>query len=136
MQLHTLFHKTVNRNKLTLWKFQSHRLSSFTAINKTVTVNGRGGCKFFLFISLFLSVHLYFQNNLNCCKSLFMIIDNLFSSIALLMFSYLQVNCFFPLFPFLHLINMNKRVLSLEVPSFVFHFNSRKKKQTLIVFEP
>ena len=31
-------------------------------------------------------------------------------------------------------MNMNKWVLSLRIPSFVFNFNPRKRKQTLIVF--
>ena len=41
-----IFHKTVNRNKLKVRKFQSHKLGSFSAIKKTVTgVEGgsRGG---------------------------------------------------------------------------------------------
>ena len=37
MQLLSFFYKTVNRNKLKAWTFQSHRLSSFSAIKKTVT---------------------------------------------------------------------------------------------------
>ena len=51
MQLRLIFHKAVNKNKLKVWKFQSHNLSSFSAINETVT--GVGGVKFVLFFSLF-----------------------------------------------------------------------------------
>ena len=36
MQLPSIFHKTVNRNKLKVWKFHNHRISSFSAIKKTV----------------------------------------------------------------------------------------------------
>ena len=31
------FSQNVNKNKLKVWKFQSHRLSRFLAITKTVT---------------------------------------------------------------------------------------------------
>ena len=37
MQLRLVFHKAINKNKLNVWKFRNHRLSSFSAINKTVT---------------------------------------------------------------------------------------------------
>ena len=37
MQLDSIFYKTVNKNKLRVWKFQSHRFSSFLAIKETVT---------------------------------------------------------------------------------------------------
>ena len=87
--LRSISHKTVNRNKLKVWKFQCHRLSSFSAITKTVT-----GVKLFLFSSLISSVHINFQYKLYSCQSLFMIIVNLFSAIALLIFSNLQVHCF------------------------------------------
>ena len=32
-----IFHKTVNENKLKVWKFQSHRFSGFLAIKRSVT---------------------------------------------------------------------------------------------------
>ena len=37
MQLRLIFHKTLNKNKLGVRKFQSHKLSKFSAIKKTVT---------------------------------------------------------------------------------------------------
>ena len=42
IQLYLMFHKTVNKNKLEVWKFQSHSLSSFWAIKKMVNWSGRG----------------------------------------------------------------------------------------------
>ena len=44
LQLHSIFYKTINRNKMKVRRLQSHRLSSFSAIKKTVTgVERRGG---------------------------------------------------------------------------------------------
>ena len=37
LHLDLIFHKKVNKNKLKILKFQSHRLSSFSAIEKTIT---------------------------------------------------------------------------------------------------
>ena len=37
MQLCLVFYKTVHQNKLKVWSFQNHKLSSFSAIRKTVT---------------------------------------------------------------------------------------------------
>ena len=46
MKLESIFHKRVNRKKMKVWEFQSHMLSSFSAIKNTVTgVEGEGGCK-------------------------------------------------------------------------------------------
>ena len=42
MQLHSVFHKTVNRNKLKVWKLQSDSLCSFSAIEMNVTGTGEG----------------------------------------------------------------------------------------------
>ena len=42
VQLQLVFHKTVNENKLKVWKFQSHRFSSFLAIKRSVTGVERG----------------------------------------------------------------------------------------------
>ena len=42
MQLHSIFHKTIHRNKLKVLKFQSHWPSSFPAIKKTVTAVEEG----------------------------------------------------------------------------------------------
>ena len=50
MQLRPIFYKTGNRNKLKFLIFQSHRLSGFPAIKKTVTKVEREWGKFFLFI--------------------------------------------------------------------------------------
>ena len=42
MQLRLIICKTVNKNKLKVWKFLSHRLSGFSAVKETVTrVEGR-----------------------------------------------------------------------------------------------
>ena len=80
MQLCLIFHKRVNKNKLKVGKFQGHGPSSFSTIKKTVTrVEGRRG-NFVLFLSLFLSVQINFQYNLNSHKSLFIVSVNLFSS--------------------------------------------------------
>ena len=57
MQLRSVFHKTVKRNKLKVWKFQSHGLSSFSAINKKTVTEVEGGevisfyqnCRFIFF---------------------------------------------------------------------------------------
>ena len=54
MLLHSIFHKSVNRNKLKVCKFQSHRLISFSAIKETVTV--LEGCIFILII-VFICTH-------------------------------------------------------------------------------
>ena len=100
-----------------------------------------GGSKFGLFLSLFLPVDINFQYKLNSHKSLFIVTVNLFSSIALLIFSHLHFHSFISLiflykvFPFLMTMiksmNINKWVLSLSGSSFVFNFNSRKSKQTI-----
>ena len=66
MQLRSSFHKKGNRKKLKVLKFQSHRVSSFSAIKKTaIGVEERGGGNSFLFLSLFSSVHINFQYKLN-----------------------------------------------------------------------
>ena len=65
MQLHSIFHKIVNRNKLKVRKYQ--RLASFSVIKKTVTGVG-GGSKFFLSLSLSSSLHINFQYKLNSHK--------------------------------------------------------------------
>ena len=61
MQLHSIFHKVVIRNKLKVLKFQSHRLSSFSAIKKTVTRvevgDGGGGSVLFILIMIFVCTH-------------------------------------------------------------------------------
>ena len=80
MQLGLIFHQTGNKKKLKVWKFQSHSLNSFSAIKKTVTGMERRGSKFVLFLSLFLSANINFQDNLNSHKSLFIVTANLFSS--------------------------------------------------------
>ena len=142
MQLHLILYKTVKKNKLKIWKFQSHRVSSFSAIKKMVTRVGgeRGGggegSKFVLFLSLPLFVHINFQCHLNSHKCLVIITVNLFSSVALVIFpSSAILLVLFTLFFFINLMNVNKRVLSLALSSFMFKFNSRKTKQTLIVFD-
>ena len=86
MQLSLIFYKTVDKNELKIWTFQSHRLSSFSAIKKTVTGVEEGGGKFVLFLSLFLSVHVNFRYKFNSYISLLIITVNLFFSIALLIF--------------------------------------------------
>ena len=110
MQLRSISHETVTRNKLKAWKlFQGNRLSSFSPNKKTVTrVEGEGG-KFVLFWSLFSPVCVNLQNKLNYHKSIITI--NSFPFNALLIFSHLQVYCFFPLFFFnffIHLMHKNK----------------------------
>ena len=80
-----LFRNTVNRKKLKAWKFQSHRLISFSAIKGTV--NGvEAVIKFVLFLSLFLYVNVNFKYILSSHKIIFMKIVNLFSSIFQLVF--------------------------------------------------
>ena len=92
MQSHLIFHKTGNQNKLQVLTFQAHRLSSFSAIKQTVTGveegTGEGGCKFFLFLPLFLSAHINSQYKLNSHKSIFIITVNTY-------FFHLKVHCFF-----------------------------------------
>ena len=95
MQLRLIFYKAVNKPKLEVLKFQSHRLGSFQAIKKIETGVEEGGSKFVLFLSLFLSVHINFQYKLNSRKSLFIVIVNL-SSIAELIFRPLLFHCIFP----------------------------------------
>ena len=54
MQLRSMFHKTANKNELKVLKIESHKLSSFLVIGKTVIgVWGSvgQGSKFFLFLS-------------------------------------------------------------------------------------
>ena len=61
VELRLIFHKTINKNNLKVWKFQSHKLNNFSANKKTVTsVKGGGGMG--LFLSLFLSVHNKYSN--------------------------------------------------------------------------
>ena len=94
MQLRLIFHKTVNKNKLIV-KFQSHRLSSFSAIKKTVTkVKGGDGVSSFCSHHNILSVNVNFQYKLNSHKSLLIVTANLFSSIILLIVSHLQFHFF------------------------------------------
>ena len=60
----------------------------------------------------------------------------LLSFTALLIFSHLQIHyCSFDNFFFIYFINDNIWLLSLAVLCFVFNFNSRKCKQTLIVVD-
>ena len=81
LQLHSIFQKTGNRNKLKVLivigivTIQSHRLSSFSTIKKTVTgVEEGGGGQFLLFLSLFSSVNINPQYKFNSShKNLFII---------------------------------------------------------------
>ena len=61
MQLHSIFHKVVIKNKVKVLKFQRHRLSSFSAIKKTVTRvevgGGGGGSVLFILIMIFVCTH-------------------------------------------------------------------------------
>ena len=72
-QLHWMFYKTVNENKLKVWKSQSHRLSSFSLIKKTVS--GVAASSFYSYHYLS-SAHINFQCRLNSHKSLFTITAN------------------------------------------------------------
>ena len=105
------FSQNINKKNLKISKLQSHRLSSFSTFKKTVTDVKVSGDKFVLFLWLFLSVHQNFQYKLNSHKSLFIITVNLFSSIAILIFSHLQFHFLFLLFFFINSMNMNKWVL-------------------------
>ena len=137
MKLRLIFHKTlIKRNwKTGHFKLIYLALAIFQQLRKLyLELKGRGG-KFVLFLSLLLSVHINFQYKLNSHRSLFIETFYLFFSIALLIFSYLQFQCFFLWFLFINLMNMCNWILSLAVPSFVSNFNSRKNKQTLIVFD-
>ena len=60
MQLVLIFNKTVNKNKLKVSNFRSHRPNRFSAITKAVTeVGGEGGGgEFIMFFFLFLSVRI------------------------------------------------------------------------------
>ena len=73
--------------------FQSHKISRPSAIKKT-NCSGRLGT-FFLFLALFSFVHINFQYQLNSHKKLFIMTVNLFSFIALLVTSHLQVHFFY-----------------------------------------
>ena len=96
MQLRSIFHETVSRKKLKVWKFQSYMLSCFSAIKKTVTGVEGGG------------VHINFQYKFNSHNSLVLITANSLSSIALfIFFSSASSLLFFQLF-FIHLMTMNK----------------------------
>ena len=136
IQSSLILYKTVNITKLKVLKFQGHRLSSLSAIKNFVTGVKRKWGELVLFLSIFPSVHISFQYLLNFHKSILIKTVNLFSSIALFIFCHLQVHSFFLSFFFIYLLNMNRWVLSLAVPCFVFKFNSRKSKQTPIVFDP
>ena len=101
---------------------------------------GGGGCwgggegQLLLFLWSFLSVHINFQYKLNSHKRFFIVTVNLLSSVHFnLLYSFLFICNFavFLYFLFINLMNINKRVLSLAVPSLVFNFNSRKSKQTV-----
>ena len=100
-------YKTVNRNKLKVWQFKSHRFINFSAVKKTVA--GVGGRMFFLFLLLSLSVHINFQYKLNSHKSHF-ITGNLFSSTALLIFllSVSSVSLFLKFSSYILWITVNK----------------------------
>ena len=127
-----LFRNTVNRKKLKAWKFQSHRLTSFSAIKGTVNWV-EAVMKFVLFLSLFLYVNVNFEYILSSHKIIFMKTVNLLSSIFQLVFRICKFIVSF-LKSFIHLMNMNKWDLSLAVPCFLFNFNSRKTKPTIIAF--
>ena len=90
MQLSLIFHKKVNRNKLKVRKFQSHRLSSFSAIKKIVIRVQEGVSSLYSYHCL----RLYnFHYKLSSHKSLIITVKPI-SSTALLNFSYLHVQCF------------------------------------------
>ena len=125
----------MNNSRLKTWKFQIHKLSSFSSIKEIVTRKKRTRSKLVLFLSLFLSVHMDFQNKLNYRISLFIVTVSFFYSIAILIFFFIcNFTVFFLEFFFINLMDMNKWVLPLVVISFTFDFNSRKTKQALIVF--
>ena len=111
MQLRSIFHK---RESLKIQRVIG-LLSRFWAIKKAVTkVEERS--KFFLFLSLFLSVDINMQVRLNPQKSIFRITVNLFSSITysfssasslfffFIHFSLLQIYCCSSLYSFLWII--------------------------------
>ena len=59
VKLESILHKTVNRKKMKVWEFQSHTLSSFLAIKKSVTgVEGEGVESYFAF-SIFVIIFVY-----------------------------------------------------------------------------
>ena len=95
MQLHWMFYKTVNENKLNIWKSQSHRLSSFSLIKKTVS--GVAVSSFYSYHYLS-SAPINFQCGLNSHKSLFTITAKWFSSTTLFIFFI----CTFTVFLFLN----------------------------------
>ena len=61
IQLHSIFHKTGNRNNMKVLKFQSHRFSSLPAIKKTVNgvEEGEGGSSFYSYH--YFRLHINFQ---------------------------------------------------------------------------
>ena len=135
MELRLIFHKTLLKRNWKTGHFKLIYLAVFQQLRKLyLELKGRGG-KFVLFLSLFLSVHINFQYKLNSHRSLFIETFYLFFSIALLIFSHLQFQCFFLWFLFINLLNMCNWILSSAVPSFVSNFNSRKNEQTLIFFD-
>ena len=100
MQLRSIFYKAAETN----WKSENFKvIDSFFQQLIKLQLEWKGS-KFFLFLSLFLPVHINFQRKLNPHKSLFIVTVNLFSSIALLILLHLQVYCFFLLI-FLYTFN-------------------------------
>ena len=94
IQLPSFFHKTLIK---TNWKskIQSQRLSSFSALKKTVTGVEGGEGKIVLFLSLPLSVHINLQYKLYSHTSLSIVTFCLLFSIALLTFCLQQSHCLF-----------------------------------------
>ena len=117
MQLHWTFQKAVNKIN---WKPKNFKFLGWAVFHQLrnwfLEWKRRGGM-FNLFLSLVLSVH----------------INLLFSNDLLIFFSS-PISLFFFFNFVIYLLNMNKWVLSLVVPPLVFNFNSRNRKQTLIVF--
>ena len=132
IQLCSIFPEKVHVNKLTVWTFQSHRLNSFSAIKKTVTGMegaGEGGEKVSSFYSIIIfvcsskftiSIEFSWKSFYHNCQFLsFYCFNYFFSSESLLVL--------------VHLMNMDKWLSFWAVLCFVFKFNLRERKQTLIV---
>ena len=70
MQLGSVFHKIVNKNKLKIWNFKDIGLVVFQQLRK-LELEWKEGGKLFLFLSFLFSVAINFQYKLSSHKSFY-----------------------------------------------------------------
>ena len=98
--VHACYYTQFFTKQLVETKWKPYFFNNCKNYNWSGSRRGGGVLSFFLFLSLFSSLHIYLQYKSKCHRKLFITTANLFSSIPLLIFSNQRVHCFFFKFSF------------------------------------